>query len=63
MQEVDKDPIEELEEADEIEYAVDEMYEWNYLEPLFASDQKLSYEDWITRTKEVKQVSLIWYYP
>ena len=38
MQEVDKDPIEELEEADEIEYAVDEMYEWNYLEPLFASD-------------------------
>ena len=35
MQEVDLDPIEELPEADEIEYAVDEIYEWNYIDPLF----------------------------
>lgn len=63
MQEVDLDPIEELAEADEIEYAVDDIFEWNYIDPLFRNDSKLSYEDWITRTKEVKQVSLIWYYP
>ena len=64
MQEVGwEDDVEELAEADEIDYAIDDMLEWNYLEPLFKIDSKLTYEDWLKRSNTTKQVNLIWYHP
>ena len=51
MQEVGcEEDVEELAEADEIDYAIDDMLEWNYVDPLFKSDSKLTYEDWIKRS-------------
>ena len=51
MQEVGcEDEVEELEQADLIDYEIDDMLEWNYLDPLFKNDSKLTYEDWLKRS-------------
>ena len=64
MQEVGcEDDVQELAEADEIDYAIDDILEWNYIDPLFRNDSKLTYEEWLKRSNQVEQVNLIWYYP
>uniref|UniRef100_A0A7S3I0M2 Uncharacterized protein n=1 Tax=Favella ehrenbergii TaxID=182087 RepID=A0A7S3I0M2_9SPIT len=64
MADVDDTHAMDLEDKEsDIDYAVEEMVELNYLDPLYGSNSKMSYMEWLEKSECVKQISQIWYTP
>ena len=49
--------------ADDIDYAIDEIVEYNYLDQLFGDNSKLNYEEWKAGSIKKKAIALLWYEP
>ena len=64
MQEIDNlHPMDIEDKADDIDYAIDEIVEFNYLDQLFGDNSKLNYEEWKAESSKKKAISLLWYEP
>ena len=49
--------------VDEIDYATDDMLEEHYLEPLYGTLSRLTYEEWRDQSTKTKAISEVWYVP
>ena len=64
MQEVDgTHPMDIEDKADDIDYAHDDLIEFNYLEQLYGTLSKLNYDEWMRESSKKKAISQIWYEP
>ena len=64
MQEIDfLHPMDIEDKADDIDYAIDEIVEYNYLDQLFGDNSKLNYQEWKEQSIKKKAISLLWYEP
>lgn len=64
MQEIDElHPMDIEDKADEIDYAMDEIREVNYLDPLYGDMSRMTYEEFVNASDAKKSISGIWYDP
>jgi len=64
IQDLDGDhPMDLEDKAEEIDYATDELLEENYLEPIYGTASRLSYEEWKAASLKVKSICEVWYVP
>jgi hypothetical protein len=55
-------PMDLEDKETDIEYLTDDLLEGNYLEPIYAANSRLAYEEWLTQSKQ-KKISELWYVP
>ena len=64
MQDVDEThPMDLEEKQSDINYAIDDILEENYLDPLYGDDSKLTYEAWQDRSSTLKEIAKVFYEP
>ena len=64
MAEVDQSTAMDLEDRqEEIDYALEDTIELNYLNPLYGNISKMSYEEWINASEKAENINLVWYDP
>ena len=64
IQDIDGDhPMDLEDKAEEIDYATDELLEEYYLEPIYGTANRLTYEEWKASSLKVKAICEVWYVP
>ena len=64
MQDLDEvHPMDLEDKADDIDYSIEDIHELNYLDPLYGSSSRMSYQEWISQSESTKAISKIWYEP
>ena len=64
MAEVDGTHAMDLEDKEnDIDYSVEETVDLNYLDPLYGTKSKMSYEEWLDATERCKAVNKVWFDP
>lgn len=60
----EEEPMMSLDEkADEIMFSVSSVVDINYIDPLFQTESRLSFEKWRDRSIYTKQIYKVWYVP
>jgi len=64
MAEVDGTHAMDLEDKEnDIDYSVEDTVDLNYLDPLYGTKSKMSYEEWLDVTERTKAVNKVWFDP
>ena len=62
MAEVDQTHVMDLEDKqEEIEYALEDTIELNYLNPLYGNKSKMAYGEWLDASETKQNISNVWY--
>ena len=56
-------PMDLEDKEDEIDYIIDDMLEWNYLEPIYELKSAITYEEWVETSAKQRCIYDVWYNP